>query len=195
LPEQIIDPARSALLIMDFQPAILGAVGSQAEPLLSRAKAGRDKARVAGMQVVYVRVAFTDQDYGSISARNKAFSAIARGGMLAEGSPEAAIHPDLAPQEGDVVVTKTRHGAFSTTNLVTHLHGRDVDTLFLAGVSTSGVVLSTVRDAADRDFRLHVISDCCADPNADVHQVLFEHVFPGQADVIDLDAFTNLLSA
>ena len=57
-------------------------------------------------------------------------------------------------------MTKTRFGSFSTTNLAAHLHGRGIDTLIVAGISTGGVVLSTVRDAADRDYRLYVLSDC-----------------------------------
>jgi nicotinamidase-related amidase len=70
-----------------------------------------------------------------------------------------------------------------------------VDTLVLAGISTSGVVLSTTRDAADRDFRLLVLADCCADPDPDVHRVLIEKVLPRQAEVIDLETFAGLLAA
>ena len=65
----------------------------------------------------------------------------------------------------------------------------------LAGISTSGVVLSTVRDAADRDYRLLVLADCCADPDGEVHRVLMEKVLPRQVEVIDLEAFARLLAA
>ena len=54
------------------------------------------------------------------------------------------------------MVRKTRVGAFSTTDLDEQLRQRGVDTLLLAGISTSGVVLSTVRDAHDRDYRVFV---------------------------------------
>jgi nicotinamidase-related amidase len=69
------------------------------------------------------------------------------------------------------------------------LAARGIDTLVLAGVATSGVVLSTLRDAADRDYRLFVLSDVCADMDPEVHRVLMEKIFPRQADVIALDAF------
>lgn len=45
-------------------------------------------------------------------------------------------------------------------------------------------MLSTVRDAADRDYRLFVVADLCADFNPEVHRMLVERVFPRQADVI-----------
>jgi nicotinamidase-related amidase len=62
-----------------------------------------------------------------------------------------------------------------------------VQHLVLTGISTSGVVLSTVREAADKDLRLTVLSDCCADNDDEVHQVLMNKVFPRQAEVISLD--------
>ncbi len=59
-----------------------------------------------------------------------------------------------------------------------------IDTLVLTGLATSGVVLSTVRHAADADYRLFVVEDCCADRDDEVHRILMEKVFPRQATVI-----------
>jgi len=56
----------------------------------------------------------------------------------------------------------------------------------LCGIATSGVVLSTLRQAADLDYRLTVLRDACADAEAEVHRVLTEKVFPRQADVVDV---------
>ena len=70
-----------------------------------------------------------------------------------------------------------------------------VDTLLLAGVSTSGVVLSTVRDAADRDYRIYVIKDACADRDPEVHDVLMRKVFPRQAWVVQSTELPALLEA
>ncbi len=83
------------------------------------------------------------------------------------------------------MVRKTRVGPFGTTDLDTQLRDRGLDTLLLAGISTSGVVLSAVRDGHDRDYRLIVISDLCADPEPDIHAFLVERIFPRQAEVID----------
>jgi nicotinamidase-related amidase len=188
-----VDPARAALLLMDFQAGILGAI-ADAEGLVARAAAARAAARKAGAKVVYVRVAFTEQDYAAIPPQNKTFGGIAVSRYLTDGTPAAEIHPDLAPEADDIVVTKTRFGAFSTTNLAGFLNPHRIDTLVLAGVSTGGVVLSTLRDAADRDYRLVVLADCCADPHPDVHRVLLEHVFPHQADVVDSTALPSMLA-
>jgi nicotinamidase-related amidase len=188
-----LDPARAALLLMDFQPGILGGI-ADAEGLVARAAAARATARKAGMRIAYVRVAFTGQDYAAIPSHNKTFRGLAASRYLTDGTPVTDIHPGLAPEPDDIVVTKTRFGAFSTTNLAGFLNPHRIDTLFFAGVSTSGVVLSTLRDAADRDYRLFVLADCCADPHPDVHRVLLEHVFPHQADVIDSTALPSLLA-
>src|SRR5260370_22115041 len=58
---------------------------------------------------------------------------------------------------------------FVGTDLETLLRANGIDTLVLAGVHTSGVVLSAVRHAGDLDYRLVVVRDCCADPDAEVH--------------------------
>src|SRR5712672_3504456 len=110
MPSRHIDPDRTALLLMDFQPGILGSIGDPGE-LLANAMLARDIADSAGVRVVYIRVAFDPQDYEAIPRRNKAFSQVAAAKMLAADSPEAGIHADLVPREGDVVITKTRFGS------------------------------------------------------------------------------------
>jgi nicotinamidase-related amidase len=73
------------------------------------------------------------------------------------------------------------------------MHARDIDTLILAGISTSGVVLSTVRDASDRDYRIFVLADAGADPDPETHAFLTAKVFPRQAHVIGVDDLSGLL--
>jgi len=64
------------------------------------------------------------------------------------------------------------------------LRSLDVDELVLTGIATSGVVLSTLRYAADQDFQLAILRDACADGDPEVHRVLVEKVFPRQAEVL-----------
>lgn len=109
-------------------------------------------------------------------------------------SPETQIHERVAPESGDIVVRKTRVGAFSTTDLDEQLRKRQIGTLILAGVSTGGVVLSTVRNGADRDYRLFVLADACADPDAEVHDVLLRKVFRRQADVVTIAELPDLFA-
>jgi nicotinamidase-related amidase len=189
-----IVPAKSVLLLMDFQNLIVGMVGDQGAALLDRASRARAAAKKAGMAVMHVRVAFSDADYVAIPATNKTFAALAQSRMITDGSEAAAIHPALTPAADEEVFTKTRVGALSTTKLGDRLKARGIDTMIFTGIATSGVVLSTLRDAADQDYRMVVIGDCCADADPEVHRVLTEKVFPRQADVIGLDDFLKSLA-
>jgi nicotinamidase-related amidase len=176
-----IDPARTALLVMDYQNGVLDRVGG--EGLV--ASAGRTIAllRDRGVVVGYVRVGFAEGEVPT-GTMGRRIGREAAATMFHADSPGTQIHDDIAPQEGDIVVRKTRVGPFGTTDLHEQLQARGVDTLILAGISTSGVVLSTVRDAHDRDYRLIVLSDLCADPEPDVHEFLVQRIFPRQSDVI-----------
>jgi len=181
-----VDAAQTALVLMDFQPAVLGTVAeSDTAALLANAEKALTWARSAGLTVAHVRVAFQDADYRAIPQRNRAFAPLRGGGMMADGSPECEIIESLRPQGDEIVVRKTRFGSFSTTNLSSRLREAGIESLILAGISTSGVVLSTVRDAADQDFQIYVLADACADVNPHVHSLLTEAVFAHQAYVIN----------
>jgi nicotinamidase-related amidase len=93
----------------------------------------------------------------------------------------------VAPRDGEVVVTKKRVSAFAGSDLQVVLRAQGIEELILTGIATSGVVLSTLRAAADMDYRLTVIADCCADRDDEVHRVLTTKVFPRQADVVSAD--------
>jgi nicotinamidase-related amidase len=189
-----IDPQHTALLVMDFQVHIVDAI-SDADVLLSRTAAAIAVVRRHGGQIGYVRVAFEDSDFAAIPSTNKMFERVAAmGNTVHSQSPATAFHELVAPQEGDIVVRKTRVGAFSTTDLDGELRHRGITSLILTGISTSGVVLSTVRDAADRDYQLFVLSDACADRDRDVHDFLTEKIFPRQADVVTTTQLEELLS-
>ena len=82
------------------------------------------------------------------------------------------------------MVTKRRVSAFAGSDLDVLLRAGGIRSLVLAGIATSGVVLSTLREAADKDYRITVLSDLCADTDAEVHNVLITKVFPRQSDVI-----------
>jgi nicotinamidase-related amidase len=189
-----IDPRRAALLVMDYQNGIVSMLGEPDE-LLSRASEAIATGRRAGAHVGYVRVAFEDADFAAIPPTSRMGARVGSSAQAFHNdSPATAVHERVAPQDGDIIVRKVRVGAFSTTDLDAQLRERGVDTLILAGISTSGVVLSTVRDASDRDYRVLVLADATADPEADVHAFLTERIFPRQADVITVGELEALLS-
>jgi nicotinamidase-related amidase len=179
---------------MDYQMGILSMLADSTRAL-SRVTEAIAIARRRGAHVGYVRVALDDDELSAVPPRNKAFARLATmGRSFGSDSPATQIPDSIAPQPQDIVVRKIRVGAFSTTNLESELRARAITTLILAGISTSGVVLSTVRDAADRDYRLIVLTDACEDPEQAVHDFLTEKIFPRQADVIssgELDALFN----
>jgi len=177
--------SRNALLVMDVQQAIVDrfAESESAAGYLPRPRAAIDAAHRAEIPVIYVVIGFRD-GHAEISPRNKTFSALAGSGGFVEGSDAARVHPDVAPGPGDIVVTKKRVSAFAGSDLEVVLRAQGVDGLVLAGIATSGVVLSTLRQAADLDFRLTVLSDGCLDADPEVHRVLLEKVFPRQAEVV-----------
>jgi len=193
-PLPAVDPRHTALLVMDYQAGIVERV-SGAEALLSRVADAIAVVRGHGGQIGYVRVAFEDADYHAVPAHSSMAARVAAAGSAFHSeSPATAIHDQVAPEPGDIVVRKTRVGAFSTTDLDQQLRGRGIITLVLAGISTSGVVLSTVRDAADRDYQVLVLADASADPEPGVHDFLTHKIFPRQADVITVAELAGLLS-
>ncbi|GAA1786543.1 cysteine hydrolase family protein [Pseudarthrobacter sulfonivorans] len=181
-----LDPKNTALLLMDYQASTLGFL-AEARPLVSSTADVAAAVRAGGGAVGFVRVGFTDEDYvgfpdGHIMGdRVKA----GRPGMDAD-SPTTALHEALNVQDGDIVVRKTRVSAFSTTDLHEQLTNAGITTLILAGVHTSGVVLTTVREAHDLDYRVIVLSDACADPDETIHSFLMEKIFPKQAKVLTI---------
>src|SRR5580692_6114323 len=180
-----IDPRNTALLVMDYQVDSLtrSMTAAQSAAAIARVPDLIAMARDAGMMVIHGVVAFRPGQ-PEISPRNVGFSALKANGMRVAGSEGAAIHPAAAAREGEPIVVKHRVSPFVGTDLETLLRSNDIDTLVLAGVHTSGVVLSTVRQAFDLDYRLIVVRDCCADPDAAVHAMLLDIVIAKQAAVV-----------
>jgi len=166
---------------MDYQAFILASVvPSDAEALLAKVGSVLTAARAAQARVIYVVVGFRP-GIPEASSRNAFFANLQPAAALQ--GPGGAIHAAVTPHEGDLTVTRHRRGAFSGTDLDMFLRANDIDTLVLMGISTSGVVLSTVGHAADADYRIVVVNDACADSDPAVHACLMEKIYPRQASV------------
>lgn len=177
---------RTVLLLMDLQNNIVERAAfaqGGAPAVLQRASEAAAAARAAGIPVVYVRVAFREgaPEIASSNARFAAAKGRATGG---ESAPGVQIADAVAPHAGEPVVTKRRVSAFAGSDLDAILRAHRAERLVLAGIATSGVVLSTYTQAADLDYDLVVLSDAVADGDPDVHRVLVEKVFPKQAAVL-----------
>ncbi len=182
----------TALLVMDIMNGTISRLGDHAAPLISSLTSAIVAARAADIPLIYVVVAFR-KGFPEISPGNKSFTTLRQNPAVMAGLEEpVTIHASVTPQPGEVVVTKRRFSAFTGSDLEVVLRARDIRHMVLTGVSTSGVVLSTLREAADKDYRLTVLSDCCADADAEVHRVLLGKVFPRQADVMTAGEWVSL---
>lgn len=173
-----------ALLLMDVQVPLIERLGSpELLDALQRAASG---ARAAGIPVIYARLAFRP-GYPEVSLNNRIFAGVAGSGGYLDGEQSTALHPDLAPHDGDIVVNKKRVSAFAGSDLDLVLRGREITAVTLAGIATSGVVLSTYTEAADRDLAITVLRDGCADGDAELHEALLDRYFPRMGDVAQVE--------
>jgi nicotinamidase-related amidase len=133
--------------------------------------------------------------YPEVSDRNATFNRLKASGAFAVGAENTRIHPAVAPLAEEIVVTKHRVSAFAGTDLDLMLRANGIETLILMGIATSGVVLSTLRHAADADYRLLIVGDCCSDGDEEAHRVLLEKVIPRQATITSAAGVAQAIGA
>jgi nicotinamidase-related amidase len=187
------EPKRTAVLNLDLLAGVTAAYLKDDGAMLIRAQGILNRARSAGMLVVHVRVAFRPgcpeiSDRNMLLARVKASVPHQK---LFEGAA-GAFHPAVAPQGEDIVVTKNRVSAFAGPDLDLILRANNISTLVLFDVATSGVVLSTLLEASDKDYQVVVIGDCCTDLDNETHACLVKRLFPQRAVVLAADEFTKV---
>ncbi len=185
-----VNDQNSALLVMDMQAGILRNFSSAAG-LIAHVRKAIAHARDKKIPVIYVAVGFRE-GAPEISINNKSFSSGRERFTNVRMEDFMKIESAIAPLPGEIIVTKRRISAFTGSDLEVILRAQSVRHLVLSGIATSGVVLSTIREAADKDYRITVLSDCCADADEEVHRVLTTKIFPRQADVITVDEWQNI---
>jgi branched-chain amino acid transport system permease protein len=169
----------TALIIGDVQTGILDTF-PWSRTVLPPLQQALTHARTSAVPVIFVRTALRSID-ADIPKRNPIAAWLADSGdLFRESAPETQVHPAVAPDHDDPVVTKRRVSAFTGTDLDAVLRARNVTSLVLAGVATSGVVLATLLSAVDLDYAVTVLADCCADQDQAVHALLTTTVFPGR---------------
>ncbi len=188
-----LDPARTAVLSMDCQTGIVAIyTKDEKDNFLARAASVLNHARASAMTTIHVQTGFRP-GLPEVGPRNTLFGAIKASPQHQRlfQEPLGAIPAAIAPKENEIVITKHRVSAFAGTDLAMILRANDIDTLVLYGIATSGVVLSTLLEAADADFRLVVIKDCCADLDPQVHDCLINRFFPSRASVLSARDFVE----
>ena len=174
----VVELDHAALIIIDMQrdflePGGFGETLGNDVSLLQAAVAPLrkvlDAARSAKMLIIHTREGHRPDlsdaprhkvERGEPSLRIGAPGPMGR--ILVRGEPGHDIIPELYPAGGEPVIDKPGKGAFYQTDLELMLKNREIDTLFVCGVTTEVCVKTTVREANDRGFRCIVLSDCCA---------------------------------
>lgn len=180
----------TALLVMDMQAGILGMLPDASLIIANTARAIAN-ARDKKIPVIYVTLGFRP-DAPEISMNNKSFTEHRKIFTTVNMAEFIKVHPDLAPQADEIIVSKRRVSAFTGSDLEVVLRALEIKHMILTSISTSGVILSTLREAADKDYRLTVLADCCADGDEEVHRVLTTKVFSRQAEVLAVEDWCKL---
>ena len=196
MTDNSLDLSRAALLSMDLQSTIVSIYTKGRDDFLPRIASMQSWARARSMPIIHVKVGFRP-GLPEVSSRNSLFAAVKNSRQwqqIFEGDA-GAIHAAVAPEGDEVVITKHRISAFTGTDLEMILRAGEIDTLILMGIATSGVVLATLLDATDADYRVVVVKDCCADQDAEVHACLTGKVFARLATVVTSEELTATASS
>ena len=183
-----------ALVVVDFvhgftDPAHFG--GGNINAAIARTKHLLALARARGWPVAHTRVVYADDgsDCGAFVRKVPPLAG------LTEASRLSQIHPDVAPVPGELVVRKRQASAFFGTGLSGWLSFRRIDTVLVAGCTTSGCVRATVVDACSHDFRTAVVTDCVGDRAMGPHEANLFDMGQKYADLLSLDDLRGLRPA
>lgn len=197
--EEIIDPKRAALLVVDLQndfcspDGVWGQRGydvSGMPAVIANSKRLIESARAAGVQIIYIQMTKLP-GYKSVSPPYLRF--MVDKNDLSEDEPGCApgtwgadVLPEIAPQPGDLVVQKWRSSAFVGTPLELILRSNAIQSVVVCGVATNACVESTVRDAFNNNYYVVLAEDCVAAYEQRLHDASLT-VLRGRVDVIPSD--------
>lgn len=165
-----IDPARTAVLVVDVQRLFTDMAGAPIHPplhdVLPRIGRFLQECRSRGATVVLVRTIIAPDAHSRSTLQWPEFMRLG----MAPDSTGIEFDPCLDRQPGDVEVVKQRYSAFFGTGLDELLRGRGLDTVLVLGLTTNVCVQSTARDAWQRDYRTITVADCCAEVGEGSHE-------------------------
>ncbi len=188
-PEPItVDAANTAVIVVDMENDF-GAKGGMFDragvniSMIQKAVGPTAKvlsaARNADIKIIYLKMGYHEDlsDIGAEESPNRVrhmqFMHVgdtitapngSKSRMLIRDNWGTDIVPELKPQDGDIVIYKTRFSGFYKTDLDTTLKKLGVKNLIVTGCTTTICVESTVRDAMFRDYSAIVLEDCTAEP-------------------------------
>lgn len=196
-----LDPARTALLCMDFQRDIIADsplapstadARERFESTITRARKALDASRETSVRVVHVRIAFSE-GYPEANLHAPMGRFMRHEGALIDGTAGADFDPRVAPAPGEALVTKRGVSAFVGTELDRLLRVWGVDTLALTGLVTHYVVEGTARHASDLGYHFVVLEDACTSGSLERHAMSLTNLRL-LGTIADVDAFAGAIA-
>ena len=206
-PEDIsLDPAETALLVIDIQNTYLEPKGNPAEnerwqPFFERMRTTVipntarliEACRSRGAEVIFARIACLKPDGRdrSLSQKKPGFNYL----LLPKDREDSQVVAELAPRADEIVLTKTSDSALTGTNLRLILHNMGIKNVVVSGIFTDQCISSTVRSLADESFHVVVVEDCCAAATMELHRHELEVINMIYCHVAQLDEAIGFFSS
>lgn len=195
--------AHTALIVIDPQKSFCdpdGSMARQGRPIETMAQAARDCdaladfARRTGVLVIWTRMVFA-ADYSDGGELIRTIRpGLAKVGALRRGSGDEELSALVSPRAEDIVIDKPRYSAVLNTDLLDVLERNGVERIFVTGMTTSMCVDTTTRDLSQRDYRIYVVGDCCADFDPDRHKAALDAMAFGFAKIVTTAEARSLMN-
>ena len=187
------DVEHTALLCLHLQKSTVE-INGVTEEMLDRIASVQAGARRAGIHVVHQMNVYR-KGYPEASPRSRTLRGLKTTGLLQPGLESAEIHPKVAPQQGEIVVTGRRVSAFSENDMGLVLRAKDITALVIMGTTTGGSILATMASATDLDYQITILEDCCMDRDPELHHALVRLLFPRRTTVMTSQEFRQVIGA
>ena len=169
-----IEPAGTALLVIDVQKGILHPEAARQRPwfhatatesAVPNIRRLLDAARASGIEVIYTVIQSLTGD-----GRDRSIDYKETGFHFPPGSLEAEVCDEVQPQGDEIVLPKTSSSLFNSTIFAFLLRNMGLDTVIVTGFLTDQCIDHTMRDGADRGFRMICATDACTTDTAERHE-------------------------
>lgn len=204
--DELLDPSTTALVVIDMQIGGLTAGHAHGDAgldltmmpgVIERCHTAIEAAREHGVPIFHIRVENLPDGKSSSRAWLRALHTasgdkpVDLSRLSVKGDPATGFIPECAPLEDEIVITKRRQSAFSSTELALLLRGRGIESVALVGVSTGGCVEATIRDAVHNDFYAVLLEDAVGAYNVEVHEAALV-VMRSRHDVTFVDEMVSV---
>lgn len=188
-------PSKTALLLLDYHNFLVDMVKPDEVKSQLTARV-RNLVEVAGQNSVPVIHCLigTERDPPSTSKMTATWENRLK--PVITSQPDMLKEPSEFLHKDDLTFTR-RAGVISaikSEGILDFLHDKGVESLIMCGIATSGVVVSTARDATDLGYIATVVDDGCWDPSPDAHRAILETVLPMAGWVVDGSEGARLLA-